>query len=77
MKVYLLRNVLIGGRFFAEGTVLDLPEKESKAVISIGKGRAVTREDAEKIEKTLREDSEKALAGKLIEAPEDKGGKKK
>ena len=77
MKIMVLRNVFIGGKFFAEGERPDVTEKDAKTLIAMKKARALTAGDAEAIEKALREDSEKALAGKLIDASEDKGGKKK
>lgn len=77
MKIMVLRNVFIGGKFFAEGERPDVAEKDAKTLIAMKKARALTAGDAEAIEKALREDSEKALAGKLIDASEDKGGKKK
>lgn len=77
MKIMVLRNVFIGGKFFAEGERPDVAEKDAKTLIAMKKARAIKAEDAEATEKALREDSEKALAGKLIDASEDKGGKKK
>lgn len=77
MKIMVLRNVFIGGKFFAEGEKADVTEKEAKALIAMKKARTVTAGDAEAIEKALREDSEKALTGKPADAPEDKGGKRK
>jgi len=77
MKIMVLRNVFIGGKFFAEGERPDVAEKDAKTLIAMKKARALTAGDAEAIEKALREDSEKALTGKLIDASEDKGGKKK
>ena len=77
MKIMVLRNVFIGGKFFAEGERPDVAEKDAKTLIAMKKARAITPEDAEAIEKSLREDSEKALTGKMIDAPEYKGGKRK
>jgi len=76
MKILLLRNVYIGGKFFAEGEQADLTEKDARVLCAMKKARPVTAEDAGAIEQALREESRKALAGKT-EAPEDKGGKKK
>lgn len=77
MKIMVLRNVFIGGKFFAEGERPDVADKDARTLIAMKKARALTARDAEAVEQALREDSEKALTGKPADAPEDKGGKRK
>jgi len=54
MKIMVLRNVFIGGKFFAEGERPDVAEKDAKTLIAMKKARALTAGDAEAIEKALR-----------------------
>ena len=50
MKIMVLRNVFIGGKFFAEGERPDVAEKDAKTLIAMKKARALTAGDAEAIE---------------------------
>ena len=47
MKIMVLRNVFIGGKFFAEGERPDVADKDAKTLIAMKKARALTAGDAD------------------------------
>jgi hypothetical protein len=69
MKVKVLRNTVASGKDIFEGTIVDIPERDVRILVNLGKVRTLTEADAQAVRKAMKEETERALKGLVEEKP--------